>query len=203
MKTAILAALFCTGTLLTAAPITFDFKDPKGVNNVVFQMDAPLEAINGSASGITGSVSFDPQNPGATTGKIVVAASSLTVPNGTMKEHMHGKDWLNVAANPEITFEAVKLENAKTKDNVTSADVTGKMTIKGVTKNVKVPVTLTYLKDKIKARGGFPGKDGDILVLRANFAVKRTDYGINPGNAEEKVSDEIQLKLSIAGFAPR
>ena len=39
-----------------AAPLTFDFKDPKGVNNAVFKLDAPLEAINGSANGILGKV---------------------------------------------------------------------------------------------------------------------------------------------------
>ena len=36
-----------------AAPIQFNFKDPKGVNNVVFKTDAPLESINGTASGIS------------------------------------------------------------------------------------------------------------------------------------------------------
>ncbi len=56
-----------------AAPQSFDFKDPKRVNNAVFRLDAPLEAINGSANGISGTVTFDPAAPAATKGKIVVA----------------------------------------------------------------------------------------------------------------------------------
>ena len=41
-----------------------------------------------------------------------------------------------------------------------------------------------------------------LLVLRADFTIKRSDYGINAGNNEEKVSDEIELKLRVAGAAP-
>ena len=70
----------CLSSTASAAPQTFDFKDPKGVNNAVFKLDAPLEAINGSANGISGTVTFDPANPGATTGKIVVASSSCMCP---------------------------------------------------------------------------------------------------------------------------
>ena len=40
-----------------------------------------------------------------------------------------------------------------------------------------------------------------LLVIRASFTVKRSDYGINPGAPEEKVSDTIDLTLSIAGAA--
>jgi polyisoprenoid-binding protein YceI len=75
---------------------------PKGVNNAVFKLDAPLEAITGSANGISGAVTFDPVNPAATKGKIVVAAESLTVPNSMMKGHLHGGDWMDVANNKEI-----------------------------------------------------------------------------------------------------
>src|SRR6188768_3414756 len=107
MKTQI-ASLLLVGlaSVALAAPQTFDFKDPKGVNNAVFKLDAPLEAISGSASGISGTVTFDSANPSATKGKIVVATESLTVPNGMMKEHMHGNQWMDVANNKEITFEA-------------------------------------------------------------------------------------------------
>ena len=183
-----------------AAPIDFNFKDPKGVNNVVFKTDAPLESINGTASGISGLVTFDPENPAATKGKIVVAANSLHVGNPMMKEHLHGDMWMNVAKFPEITFELASLKNVKTETNVTSADATGTLTIKGVSKELTTPVKLTYLKDKLKARSG---KDGDLLVVRANFAIKRSDFGINAGRGEDKVSNEIDLSLSVAGTAPK
>ena len=187
--------------IVSAAPITFDFKDPKGVNNIVFKTDAPLESINGTASGISGKVTFDPENPGATTGKIVVAANSLHVGNATMKEHLHGDMWMNVAKFPEITFELASLKNVKTDANVTTADATGQLTVKGVTKEITTPVKLTYLKDKLQQR--MPGKKGDLLVVRSNFAIKRADFGINAGKGEEKVSDDIELSLSVAGSAPQ
>lgn len=183
-----------------AAPLTFDFKDPKGVNNAVFKLDAPLEAINGSASGISGTVAFDPANPGATKGKIVVDAASLQVPNSMMKEHMHGAQWLDVANHKEITFEAKELKNVKTAAEKTTADATGTLTIKGVAKEITVPVTLTYLKDKLAARTNGQMK-GDLLVIRANFAIKRADYDINPKAPADKVADTIDLTLSIAGAA--
>ena len=184
-----------------AAPLKFDFKDPKGVNNITFKLDAPLEAINGTATGISGSVEFDPADPGAVKGKLVVDTKSLHVGNPMMKEHLHSDKWLDVTKHPAITFTAESAANVKTSDTTTTADLTGTLTIKGVAKKITVPVKLTYLKDKLKAR--FPAFNGDLLVLRANFTVKRSEYGINPGQMEEKVSDEIALSLSVAGMAPR
>ncbi len=194
-----------TSTLLTAAavaaPQAFDFKDPKGVNNAVFKLDAPLEAINGSANGVSGSVTYDPANPAATKGKIVVSSQSLHVPNPTMKEHLHGAMWMDVAKYPEIVFEAKELKNVKTTGDNATADATGTLTIRGIAKEVTVPVKLSYLKDKLGMR--VPNMKGDLLVIRANFNIKRSDFGINPKAPEDKVSDDIDLTLSIAGASPK
>jgi polyisoprenoid-binding protein YceI len=184
-----------------AAPQTFDFKDPKGVNNAVFKLDAPLESINGSASGISGTVTFDPENPATTTGKIVVAADSLTVPNPMQKGHMHSANWLDVAKYPEITFEAKSLANVKTDGGVTTADVTGTFTLHGVSKEITAPVKLTYLKDKLSDR--VPNLKGDLLVIRANFVINRNDFNIQKGQFEDKVADNINLSLSIAGASAK
>ena len=96
---------------LNAAPVSFDFKDPKGVNALQFSLDSVLEPIAGTAGGVSGTVSFDPANPAATSGKIVVATKSLVVPNATMTEHMLGNNWLDGAAKPEIIFQLSKLDD--------------------------------------------------------------------------------------------
>jgi len=198
MKTLVwLAAVVGLELGAMAGPLTFDFKDPKGVNNVVFKTDAPLESINGTATGVSGSVMFDPADPGSVKGKIVVEAASLHVPNSMMQNHLQSPMWLDVAKNPKITFEALSATNVKTEGNVTTADVAGTMTIKGKSNKVTVPVKLTYLKDKLKDR--VPNTEGDLLVIRGTFKVKRSDYGINQGQFEDKVSNEIELVLSLAG----
>ncbi|HOW64478.1 MAG TPA: YceI family protein [Candidatus Paceibacterota bacterium] len=198
---ALAIAVALNGNVL-AAPQNFDFKDPKGVNNAVFKLDAPLEAINGSANGISGVVTFDPENPAATLGRIVVAASSLHVPNPMMKQHLHGPQWLDVAKHSEIAFEAKTMKNPMTTGETTTADITGSLTIKGVAKEITVPVKLTFLKDKLAARSNGQMK-GDLLVIRSTFTIKRSDFDINPGAPQDKVADEIELTLSIAGASPR
>jgi polyisoprenoid-binding protein YceI len=198
---AILLGLAGLAGAALAAPQSFDFKDPKGVNNATFHLEAPLEAINGSANGITGTANFDPENPAATTGRIVVASATLQVPNSMMNGHLHGSQWMDTAKYSEITFEVKKLSNVKTEGNQTSAEVTGTLTIRGISKEVTVPIKMTYLKDKLSQR--VPNLKGDLLVIRAAFSIKRSDYGINPGAPEDKVSDAIDLSLQIAGAAVR
>lgn len=186
-----------------AAPQSFDFKDPKGVNNVQFHLDAPLESITGTATGVSGTVVFDTAAPAAVSGKIVLAAKSLTVGNPLMGEHLHGANWLDVAKYPEITFEAVKAANVKTKGAQVLADVTGNLTVKGVTKEITVPVTFTYLADKLGARLGDDKIKGDLLVLRATFEINRSEFNIMPGQATDKVAENIVLTLALAGAAQK
>ena len=185
--------------VLSADSIKFDFRDSKKVNNVVFLMDAPLESINGTATGVSGTVSFDPAKPAATTGKIVLSTSSLHVDNPVMKKHMLDEGWMHVSKFPTIEFVAEEMTKVKTSGTTITATIDGKLTVKGVTKKVSVPVRLTYLKGMLIKRNRVPG---DLLVLRSDFTIKRSDYGINAGNNEEKVSDEIELKLRVAGAAP-
>ena len=177
----------------------FDFKDPKGVNNIIFQMDAPLESINGSGDGIDGKVLFNPDKPEATKGTIYLKANTLHVGNPVLKEHMHGSDWLNVSKFDSIKFQLSKLHKIKRSQNDFTAQAKGKMTIKNVTLEMDVPVKLTYLKGLLEKRNRVPG---DLLILRSKFIVKRSDFNIQKGQNLEKVANDIEISLNLAGSAP-
>ncbi len=197
-----LIAFTVLSSVVQAAPMAFDFKDPKGVNNVVFQLDAPLESINGTANGIAGTVTVDPDDASSVKGKITVATSSLTVPNSMMQEHLLGEKWLNAKGNPEISFEIKSVANTKKDGEKGTADVTGAFSLNGVTKEITVPAKVSYLPGKLADRTG--GKvQGDLLVVRTSFTIKRSDYNIQAGQNLDKVSDEVLITLSIAGAAPK
>jgi polyisoprenoid-binding protein YceI len=115
---------------------------------------------------------------------------------------MRGSQWLDVEKNPEIIFEAKALKNVKTAGDKTTADVSGTFSLHGVSKELTIPVELSYLKDKLGERLGSEQK-GDLLVLRANFSIKRSDFNILPGQMEDKVSDTISLTVGIVGASPK
>jgi polyisoprenoid-binding protein YceI len=112
---------------------------------------------------------------------------------------MRGPQWMDAEKFPEITFEAKEIKNVKTQGEVITAEAVGTFTCKGVSKEMTVPVKLTYLKDKLSQR--MPNLKGDLLVIRSTFTIKRSDFNINPGQMEDKVSEGIEISLSVAGAA--
>lgn len=197
---------FAGFTIITAiaAPQSFDFKDPKGVNAIQFKLDSILEPIAGTAGDVSGAVSFDPENVDATAGKVSVATSSLKVSNNTMTEHLLSAGWVDAAKHPEINFSFTGLTDVKpTGDKRWSANAQGEFSLKGVTKSITVPVTLAYLPGQFGARINKPDLGGDLLVVRGAFEVERADYGIKPGQNEDKVAPVIQLTFALVGGAPK
>src|SRR5687768_17898290 len=108
-----LAVLSVSAIAAHAVPQSFDFKDPKGVNNVQFKLDAPLESITGTATGISGAIQFDPARPQNTQGRIVLDTASLTVGNPLMAKHLRSDQWLDVVKHPAIVFEAHSATNVR------------------------------------------------------------------------------------------
>lgn len=191
--------LFLLPVALLGESKSFDFKDAKGVNTVIFQMDALLESINGSAGGVSGHVSFDAQDPINTKGSIILEAASLRVDNPVLQEHMHGEDWLNVSKFPQIEFSLSNLEKITVDGPSIRAEAEGKMSIRNVTMKMLIPVEITYLPNMLEKRNKVPG---DLLIVRSKFKVKRDDFGIKPGEYLDKVANDIEISINLAGACP-
>ena len=195
---AVFLSRFLVSSSALAAGQEFDFKDPKGVNSVLFLLDSVVEPIMGVASGTDGKVTFDPSDPKATTGKITVDATKIHISNNGMQDTVHGSDWLDVKKNPRVEFNFKKVTDAKKlDDNAYELIVVGDMTVKGVTKELTTTVMATYLPGKLGERQR-EGK-GDLLVLRSNFTIKRKDFKIKPDMDNKVVAEDIEVRVSIVG----
>ncbi len=206
MNTVLRTIAFAGFTIVSAvaAPKAYDFKDPKGVNAIQFTLDSVLEPIVGTASAVEGTVTFDPADVAATKGEIEVEASSLKVPNAKMTEHIIGAEWIDAGKHEDISFEFSKLESVKSiGEGKWSAVAAGKFTLKGVSKDVLVPVTLSHLEGAFGKRINKPELGGDLLVVRGEFTIQRGDFGIQPGKNEDKVAPAIQLTFALVGGAPK
>ena len=197
-------AILCGGAAPSlGAGKEFDFKDPKGVNSMSFFLDSLLEPIMGVASGISGTVSFDPKRPEKTTGDIAVEVKSLHTSNGGMRSKMQAAEWLDARQHPQITFTIKRVENVEEAGKKAwSFDAVGDFTCKGVTKEMTLPVKVAYLPGRLADRGGRQG-EGDLLVLRSDFTIKRTDFDIKKDMGDETVANEIQIRVSIVGGSPK
>jgi len=199
--TSLLALMLAVGTSYGTAK-EYDFKDPKGVNAIHFLLDSELEPILGIASGVSGTVSYDPEAPEKTTGKLVVDAKTLHTQNPAMKEQLHSDKWLDVEKYPTIEFKFKQIEEAKPLPHHQSQlKVVGDFTCKGITKELTIPVRATHLAGKLGER--LHGKvEGDLLVLRADFTIKRSDFEIAQDAPAAIVADEIKITAFIVGGAP-
>ena len=112
---------------------------------------------------------------------------------------MHGEDWLNAEKFPDIKLVFNSMTEIKRDGVHVLGEINGKMTIRNITLAMSIPVKISYLEGLLEKRNRVPG---DLLVVRSKFTVKRDDFDIQKGEHLEKVSNDIEIILNLAGSAP-
>ena len=92
---------------------------------------------------VNGTLELDPDNVANSTLDVTIDASSISSGFGPLDDHLKSADFLEVETYPEITFKSTEIK--QTGDD--TADVTGDLTIHGVTKPVTLKTTLTHRGD--------------------------------------------------------
>lgn len=124
-----------------------------------------------------------------TGGKFMIDMNSLSVTDleaGKGKEklegHLKSKDFFNVGANPTATFEIT---------SATGGNVTGNLTMMGVTKSVTFPASINV-------------GDQGVSVTTPDFTINRTDFGLKYGSAsffsdlkDKAINDNIGLSIKL------
>lgn len=118
---------------------------------------------------------------------VTIKTASIEMDDQKWNDHLKNADFFNVEQYPEMTFKSTNVE--VTGEN--TANVTGDLTLLGVTK----PVTLNVTHNKTGAHP-MNGKSG--IGFSATGTLKRSDFGMNYGLPA--VGDDVELRIEVEAY---
>lgn len=176
--TALAGALFSTS-------VSAQQKVVPAQSEIVFvsrQMGVPVE---GRFRTFDAKVAFDPAKPATSQIAFTVDVASATLGVRETDAELPKPIWFNTARFPQATFQssAVKAVGAG------KFEVAGKLTIKGASSDVVVPVTLAQ-----------PSGPAGVTTATGSFPIKRLTFkiGENEWADTSMVADEVQVRFKIA-----
>ena len=117
-----------------------------------------------------GTVRFDPGNLAATTVDIAINAASIDSRNEGRDNALRSEEFFHVSQFPTLRFKSTGV----TVKNPSTILVRGEMTIRGVTKVMEIPVTISGVNHA-------GGKLGTLVGFESQFTIDREDFGVGMG----------------------
>jgi len=130
----------------------------------------------GDFKGLEGSIEFDKSNPEKAQFDISIQASTVNTDNNSRDSHLRKEEYFDVEKFPKISFKSEKVTSKGS-----GFSVTGKLTIKGVTKSVSFPFTAV------------PKEDG--YLFEGSFDINRKDFKV--GGNSMVLGDNVTVSLSV------
>lgn len=138
----------------------------------------------GMFSGFEGDIQFDQDNPANSSVTVSFPVRSMFTGWEGRFEHFMSADFFGAAEDEMVTFTSTAIE--VTGDS--TANITGDLTLNGITKPVTLAATLNQTGDHPMEGKPWAGFDATATLLRSDFEV---------GAFAPFVSDEVQVQISI------
>jgi len=160
-------SLAAAATLLVASPVLADtWVIDKNHSEAGFQVRHMMSKVRGHFNDYAGTIVVDPAKPEAASVEFTIKAASIDTANEGRDKDLRSANFFETEKYPDISFKSTKVKAAG-KDRY---DVTGLLTMHGVSKEVTLPVQiLGYGKDPWgNEKAGFS----------TDVTLNRKDYGI-------------------------
>ena len=182
-----------TATITSVRELTGTYTlDPSHSRIGFVARHAMVAKVRGAFNEVSGTATIDGANPSASSLQVTIQTASVDTRDANRDGHLKGADFFDVDNFPTITFAATGFEIT---DDET-VDVTGDLTIKGVTRSVTVPFEFGGASTDPfgNSRVGFEGQ----------VTVNRKDWGLTWNVALEAggvlVSDKVTLELEVSAI---
>ncbi len=143
-----------------------------------------LSNVTGQFDKYEGQIIYDPNDLANSKVKVTIQAESIDTRNDKRDGHLRSGDFFDTAKFPTITFVSKK---------ITSGEMVGDLTMKGVTKEVSIPVTIS---GPVKTMG-----TNTAIGISGSFTLNRQDYGINYNKTLDQgglaVGNEVAVDINV------
>jgi polyisoprenoid-binding protein YceI len=142
------------------------------------QMGVP---VDGKFRKFDAQLAFDPKQPDAAKIAMTVDLASVSLGAAEVEAEVAKPDWFATQKFPQATFQSTGVKPL----GGNKFNVTGKLAIKGASRDVIVPVTLAQSGGSTTASGA--------------FVIKRLDFRIGDGDWKDTsmVADDVQVKFKL------
>jgi polyisoprenoid-binding protein YceI len=173
--------LSATLVTLAASAITFqaiiNWQILSDKSQVKFKMQAHGQELIGSFAGAKGDVKFDAADLAGSSFNCSIDVATINTGMEQRNGHLQAKGWFNAAEFPTINFTSAKIE--KTAEGYAA---TGKLNMKGASKEVTIPFVFESTDDL----GG---------TFKGSFTIQRGDFGV--GKTDGDISNDVTIMLEI------
>ncbi len=143
-----------------------------------------VSQTNGQFNKYDGTIIYDPNDLSQSKVDITVEVASIDTRDEKRDAHLKAGDFFDAAQFQTITFVSKQIN----KDSIV-----GDLTMKGVTKEVTIPVTIA---GPVNSMAGTP-----LIGITGTFTLNRQDYGVNWNKTLDQgglaVANEVQVNISI------
>jgi len=185
-------------TSTTASPATLAHLsgtyvlDPSHTRIGFVARHAMVTKVRGQFNKFEGSAVVDAEDFTKSTAKLTIQAASIDTRNEQRDGHLRSNDFLALEEYPEITF----ISTGVRQTGDTSLELTGDLTIRGVTNAVAVP---------FEFEGAATDPFGNLRVgFEGSLVINRKDYGVNWNAALEAggvlVSEKVTLEFEVSAI---
>jgi len=176
---------------VAALPLAADvYKVDKTHSDVDFKVRHLVSNVTGKFTDFDATINMLPGKPAASSVEFTINAGSGDTGNADRDKHLRTADFFDVDKFPTITFKSTAIAPAKKKDLY---NVTGDLTIRGITRRVTIPVQFLGA-----ARDPW-GNDKAGFALTTT--INRKDFGVNWNKALDNggvlVGDEVEVTINL------
>jgi polyisoprenoid-binding protein YceI len=179
--------------MTTTTTATRTFTIDKTHSEVLFQVRHLVTKVRGRFTDFAGTIAFDPTQPDRSSISFTINTASVDTAAPDRDQHLRSDDFFAVEKFPALTFVSSRV----TRKSDEQYDVAGTLTIRGVAKEVTLPVT--YLGE---------AKDpwGNLRVgFETEITLNRKEFGLLWNAALETggflVGDEVKVSVSAQAIA--